>query len=502
MLKRNLIANYLGQGWNALMSFAFVPLYVNYLGIEAYGLIGFYALMQSWLNLFDLGMTPTLSREMARFKGGALNVRSIRDLLRSMEWIATILALVAGGSVVLASPWLANHWFQARHLPVSQVAQACMVMGLVLALRFIESIYRSSVIGLQRQVLYNGIVVLIATLRGLGALAVLAWVSPTIQAYFLWQVFVALLSLACMAFCTYCCLPSSDRHAKFSTSALRQIWRFAGGMTGISILAFLLTQVDKFILSRLLPLSEFGYYSLAATIASVISVGIAPITLAWYPKMCELFADSNDSALARTFHQGSQLVSVLAASIAAQFLFFAEPILRLWSRDPALAHAVAPLLTLLVLGNLLNGLNWMPYQAQLAHGWTRLAIVMNSVAVVLVVPAVLWITPHFGALGAASVWVSLNVGYLLLGIHLMFRRILVHEKWLWYREDLFFPVMASFLVPLCLKVVWEDETNGVLAMVCLGLSTIGSFTGALLVSSRLRGHLLNPRSVLAFDINN
>lgn len=70
MLKRNLIANYLGQGWNALMGLAFVPLYIKYLGMEAYGLIGLFALLQAWLSLLDMGMTPTLNPEMARFSGG------------------------------------------------------------------------------------------------------------------------------------------------------------------------------------------------------------------------------------------------------------------------------------------------------------------------------------------------------------------------------------------------------------------------------------------------
>ena len=45
MLKRNLIANYNGQGWTALMGLAFVPLYSKYLGIESYGLIGLFAVL-------------------------------------------------------------------------------------------------------------------------------------------------------------------------------------------------------------------------------------------------------------------------------------------------------------------------------------------------------------------------------------------------------------------------------------------------------------------------
>jgi O-antigen/teichoic acid export membrane protein len=65
-VKRNIAANYLGQVWTAVMGLAFVPLYIRYLGMEAYGLIGVFAMLQTWLSLLDFGLTPTLTREMAR----------------------------------------------------------------------------------------------------------------------------------------------------------------------------------------------------------------------------------------------------------------------------------------------------------------------------------------------------------------------------------------------------------------------------------------------------
>ena len=56
-LKRNLIANYLGQGWAVIMGLAFIPIYIKYLGIESYGLIGLFALFQAWLILLDMKST-------------------------------------------------------------------------------------------------------------------------------------------------------------------------------------------------------------------------------------------------------------------------------------------------------------------------------------------------------------------------------------------------------------------------------------------------------------
>ena len=86
MLKRNLIANYLGQGWTALMGLAFVPLYIQYLGIEAYGLIGLFAVLQAWLALLDMGLTPRRFqvRALASRGQGAAGRRSRGSALHRM----------------------------------------------------------------------------------------------------------------------------------------------------------------------------------------------------------------------------------------------------------------------------------------------------------------------------------------------------------------------------------------------------------------------------------
>ena len=106
--KRNVVANYLGQGWAALMGLAFVPLYIGFLGIEAYGLIGVFALLQAWLSLLDMGMTPTLAREMARYTGGAHSAQSIHNLLRTVEVCCLGVAVVMSASLGAASGWLSS----------------------------------------------------------------------------------------------------------------------------------------------------------------------------------------------------------------------------------------------------------------------------------------------------------------------------------------------------------------------------------------------------------
>lgn len=455
-LKKNVVANYFGQGWAGLMSLAFIPIYIQYIGIEAYGLIGLFAVIQVWLTLFDMGITPALSREMARFTAGAHTPQSIRDLLRSLEWIVFTLTVLIALSLWAGSNWLASNWLRAENLSVQTVSEALAITSLVIALRFCEGLYRSAIIGLQQQTWYNIANVILATLRHGGAVLILIFISPTIQAFFIWQAVISLLVLVTYAAKLYRLLPEASQRVLFSVAAIKSVWRFAGGAVGINLLAILLTQMDKVLLSRLLSLEHFGYYTLAGVVAGGLYMMVGPITQAIYPRMVELHTSDNPQALARVYHQGAQLVSVLTGPVMVLLFFFSYGFIYAWSGNADLAGNTAPILAPLVLGTFINILVWMPYQCQLAHGWTSLTLKTNIVAVIILVPAILWLVPLYGAVGAAWLWVVLNSGYLIISAQFMYRRIMPGEKWRWYGEDILLPV-AGALFGLFLLQTMQPE---------------------------------------------
>src|SRR5436853_7772563 len=69
-LKRNVIANLSGNLYTVVISLVFVPIYIHYLGIEAWGLVGFSVTLQAVLAVADMGLSTTLNREMARLSAG------------------------------------------------------------------------------------------------------------------------------------------------------------------------------------------------------------------------------------------------------------------------------------------------------------------------------------------------------------------------------------------------------------------------------------------------
>lgn len=472
MLKRNVVANYAGTAWSALIGVAFVPLYIKYLGDEAYGVVGISAAIQAYLAFFDAGLTPMLSREMSRYTGGVHEVGAIRSLLRTVEIFAWLIAGLAVVVMWLGADWIAGDWLRSDALSPADVAHAIRIMALVVGLRFIEGLYKGCLVGLQRQVATNVIAASDATFRGFGAVAILAWWSPTLEAFFWWQGAVSVLSITALIVCAYSSLPGAPVSLSLGARTLRAAWPFARGMLLSSFLVLGLTQTDKLLLSRLLDLADYGQYTVALLVASCVTMTVGPIQQAFYPRLTELHVRGDHAGFAGAFHHAAQLVTVVASAVSVTLIMFAEQILLLWTRDSSLVASISLPVRLLALGSMMNGFMTTPYYAQLATGWTSLSNRVNGCAIMIVIPALFLVVPTYGMSGAAAVFAGLNAFYLAIGAPLSFRRLLPTEMGRWYVRDVALPlgaaVIAAGMVRLAMHYLPPDPWLSVLCIAAGG----------------------------------
>jgi len=488
-LRRNAIANLFGQGWTTLMGLVFIPVYISYLGIEAYGLIGVFALLQTWLSLLDLGLTPTINREMARFTGHAHDAQSIRDLLRSIEIATIAIGVLVALAIAAGSSWLATNWLNADSLPPLVVTQALAIIGVVVGLRFIEGIYRSSIVGLQRQVPLNVMTGVLATFRGVGAVAVLAWVSPTVIAFFVWQGLVSIATVCIFAIYVHRALPPTGRRSQFRLQSLRAVWRFAAGSLLITFLGFLLSQSDKLILSSLLSLSAFGLYTLAFTVASAVRLLGQPIDQAVFPRLTQLYELDDQAGLASLYHEATQYNAVLVGGAGVFLAIFGKDVLEVWTQDAELATQVYPILWILVCGAVLNAITSGPYYLQMAAGWTGLLVRLNSVLVLVFVPLTYVLVVGYGAIGAAVGWVLLNGVYVGVLAGLTHRRLLRGELVTWYTKDLLVPLAAAAVTGVALRLAIPSGSEPIQRLLLLAIAFGAILLAASLAAARVRSEL-------------
>ncbi len=476
LLRKNIAANFAGNFWQAGIALLFIPLYIKFIGIASYGLIGIFTTLQAILVLLDLGLTATLTREMARLSALPGKAQEMRDLVRSLEIICWFVAILIGMAILAISPFITHNWINPSGLSPHTIEEAVLIMGLTAALQWPASFYSGGLMGLQQQVVLNIINIVISTLRSVGAVLILWLISPTIQAFFLWQLLISIINTSILTFFLWSRLPHTEKKSSFQKQIFTGIWRFAAGISGISILALILTQLDKIILSKMLTLEMFGYYTLASAVAMTIYRLIGPVYFAIYPRFTQLVAISDQDGLKRLYHKSCQVMSVLIFPVTIVVAIFSKEILQLWTQNTVIAERTYLLVSFLICGTALNGLMYIPYALQLANGWTKLAFYTNLIAVIMMVPMIVYMIWQYGALGAAILWVILNGCCLLIAIHFMHRRLLSSEKWRWYWQDVCLPLLTAIIIAGLGKLFIRNQSSQFMVafyLIFISISTLG-----------------------------
>jgi O-antigen/teichoic acid export membrane protein len=358
-------------------------------------------------------------------------------------------------------------------------------MGVVFALQFPFALYQNALLGLQRQVTVNVILSITGTLRSLGAVAILMFVSPTVEAFFLWQAGVTILQTTATGLCAWRFLraPATPR---FRGSILREQAAYASSVAASSILGVFLAQCDKLLLSALLPLEQFGYYALAGTVAAGLWMLIVPVSSALFPRFAQLVELGDERRLADLYHVSSQFMAVLVLPVGATLAFFARPIIEIWIHNSAAAAGAAPIAALLVAGTSLNALAVLPASLQSAAGWPQLMMYTNAAQAILLFPAIFYMAALYGAPGAASIWVAMNLVYVVVTVPIMHRRLLRGERWRWLSRDVAIPLATVVGAGFLARAIVPLPASTIMTLVYIVASFVGIALAAMAVTPRAR----------------
>lgn len=484
-LRTNVAANYASQAFVAAAGLLTVPVYIRLMGAEAFGLIGFNTLLQAWFMLLDTGLTAALARQASLYNGGEGNADLLAALKKVLETVFTGIGVAGALAFILLAPLIARDWLRVVALDEAQVARSIGLMGVVVALRWQSTLYRGAITGFERQVWLGGANVVIAALRFILPIPLLAFVDNGPVAFFGLQVAVALLEMLVMRHKASALMPGvAGRGVEWRV--LRPVMAFSAGIALTSIIWVLVTQSDKLILSRLLPLTEFGHYSMAVQLAMAITLLNTPFTTAILPNMTRIHAGGDPADLMLMFRRATQLVTLAVAPATIVLIALGREVLVAWTGDAALASDVAPVLGLYATGNALMAIAALSYYLQYAHGNVRLHIRGQLLFAFLYLPFLAFGVHTAGAVGAGWCWAAANGVYLVLWAPLAVRSLAGGGILRWLTRDIAV-IIAAAAFPALAVLAWHPETSRFegLALACLlGIISLGA---GLAASSLLRG---------------
>lgn len=481
--KRNILASYISQIYVTLIGILVFPLYLKYMGAEAYGLFGFFAVLQACFQLLDVGLSPTSSRETARFVGGAISAFEYRQLYRSLSIIFLVIAAFGGLSLFLLAEAIADHWLKGNSLSINEIVLALQIMAVIVALRWMSGLYRGVLTGFERLVWLGNFNILFATLRYVCVFPVMWLYGFTPFVFFFYQLIIATLELLWLGLKCHSLLPHLDSlegSVGWSFHPVRRILKFALTIAFTSSVWVLVTQTDKLLLSGILPLADYGYFTLAVLVASAVSIVSSPVSTAIMPRMAKLHAEKKNAELLNVYRNATQIVSITAGSVAITFAACSEPLLFAWTGDKELATQTAIVLTLYSVGNGLLAVASFAYYLQYARGDLRYHLIGNVGLLVILIPAIGLAAKYYGAVGAGYAWLVINGLFLFCWVAYVHHKLEsgLHCSWL-YRDVLTICVPAICIAYALTRLDYYPETRVQSLFYVAALGSVAMFVSAI-----------------------
>ncbi len=432
-LARNVTYNLAGQGLVLLLSFIAVRFIFRRLGSDAFGIIQFSLVVTLVLtSALELGISSTTVREVSRHSDSEPDY--VTRLIRTASLLYWVSGVVLLATVFLTAPLLVSSWIKVTTISPAAATTIIRILGVTAMVTLPRVLYASLIRGRQRMGLTNAIDVGTAALQQSGSLTLLL-LGADVYIVAAWISIATVLGMLAYMMAVGRLLGWRGLVPGYSRDVVDRNMGFTGQMTAISVLSLLFSQADKVVVSKLLPVAEFGFYGFASTTASRATFVTGAISQAAFPSFSSLFHAGERAGLLLQYRKLQDLVTFGTLPVFAAIVFAALPVYG-YVFTPSIARLLLVPTVFLALGSYLNSTLNIPYMLSLAVGKPEIATKQNFFALFIVMPVTVALVYAFGLPGAGFSWVFYHLFAYLYSVPRICRQCLEEEPWPWYGQVL------------------------------------------------------------------
>ena len=204
-------------------------------------------------------------------------------------------------------------------------------------------------------------------------------------------------------------------------------FKFGLPLTPNTLIHWVLSSSDRYLLAILVGLSLAGIYSAAFNIGAVIYLLVAPIQLVLYPTLARLYDDGRIDQVKEYLRRSFRYYMILVLPAVVGISVLAGPIIMALT-TPAFAPGAA-VIPFIALAGLLSGMSRFVDNVPHLVKKTHLNFITFSIPAVLNVALVFVLTPLFGIVGAGIAATASHVVMLLIGLSISRRFLTFRVVW-------------------------------------------------------------------------
>lgn len=439
-LSKNIIYNISGNILLLALGFVSIRYIFRSLGEDALGIISFTLLINTmFLLLLQRGVSSTIVREVsANYK---LNQNHLIQISQTFSVIYWGMFIIFSAVIYFSAPFIVKNWINLKIMDESTAISVLRVLGIASLVAMPVSFYSSLLNGIQRMEFSNFINVFTTALQQFGAIIILHF-HGNLFAVVNWYAGCYLLRVLLYFGVSIKFFTLTAMKPLFSIHVLKNTWDFMSRMLFISVISPIRTQIDKLILSKILPIGILGYYSVAWTNISKGQLLTRSISSAAFPSFSNLYKSGNMADMKLQYERLQNLICFIILPIFAFIPYAASPLFSFVLNEQAAEMLLVPVI-FLSLGFYLNGTLNIPHVIILAMGKPGILAKQNVYSFLIVVPLTIPLIYFEKMNGAAIAWVINQLFLFMYFIPRFCRECIKMPLWQWYKPILKILLLAA-----------------------------------------------------------
>lgn len=326
LIASNTVMNLIGQGIPLLVAVITIPLVVDGLGKERFGLLSLAWIFLGAFAIFDLG----LGRATTKFISEALgkgDLVNIPPIFWSAVTVQAVFGVIGGIILYWSSPFIIDN---VLNIPAYLMAEANIVFNIIALFipillitgsfsGVLEAAQRFDYVNMVR--MPSNISTYLLPLVGL----FLGYGLPGIVALIL---IAKLACLAALIILNFRLLPGLRTYS-ISFSHFPRLFSFGGWIMISNILGPIIYYLDRFVIGSLLTMTAITYYTVPYEMASRVSIISGSLAMTLFPAFSSLGIENKDS-LQRIYVRSIKYLILFTGPILLILILFANDILRIW----------------------------------------------------------------------------------------------------------------------------------------------------------------------------
>lgn len=398
LLAKNTVLNVLGLLAPLLAALVSVPLIIDGVGTDRFGLLTLAWAVVGYFSLFDMGLSRAII-QMISEKLGAGREEDVPELIWTALFAMSCLGIIGGTVGLLVMPQLVNDILKCPEYLRQEALHSFYLIGAAIPFVVIRAGLRGILIAYQRFDLTNWVRIPLGVYTFLIPLPVLLFSNSLFPIV---SMMLAGLVVGCLVYFWLCrrTVAHLMDHIAVRKHLIAPLFRFGGWMTVTNIFSPLLVYLDRFFIGALVSLTAVAFYATSHEIVTKMILIPNALTSVLFPAFSASHS-TDRQRLTFLFYRSMKYVLLVVFPAILTMVVLAEEGLNFWLGKEFAVNSVS-IFQVLSCGIFFNCLALIPFSLIQGAGRPDLTAKLHLVELPLYLVFLWLFIPSWGAFGAAA----------------------------------------------------------------------------------------------------